>query len=138
LHLQCGREIVRKLAELQHTEADPAPVATLTEHLADFDKAWVGMQRKWLRKLSPSERAKYDSRTTDNEREAFKIVHNWSQTDSPDCYVHCRTLGERIGVTLQSAADIRRRFCVDGILRKTAEYVPHKRAARYKWIANKP
>jgi hypothetical protein len=128
-------ENARKLAELQHTEADPAPVATLTEHLADFDKAWAGMQRKWLRKLTPAERIKFDALTTDNEREAFKIVRNWSQTNSPDCYVHCRTLGDRIGITLQSAADIRRRFCARGILRKTAEYVPHQWSARYQWIA---
>ena len=91
-----------------------------------------------MRKLSPSERTKYDCLTIDSKREAFKIVRNWSQTDSPDFKVHCKTLGERIGVTLQNAADIRRYFCLRrvGILQQTAEYVPHKLAAHYKWIAD--
>jgi hypothetical protein len=137
LFLQCGRKVARGLAELQHTEADPAPVATLTEHLAEFDEAWAGMQRKWLTKLTPTERIKFDALNTDNERDAFKILRNWSQTDALDFYAHCRSLGERIGITLQSAADIRRRFCVRGIVRKTADYVPHKLATRYEWIASR-
>src|SRR5207249_1018553 len=29
LFLQCGREVARKIAESQHTEASPAPVASL-------------------------------------------------------------------------------------------------------------
>jgi hypothetical protein len=139
LFLQCGREVARKQAELQHTEANPAPVASLDEHLVEFDRAWEGMQRKWLRKLSPAERVKFDALTTNNERDAFKILRNWSQTDAPDFKAHCQTLGERLGITLQSAADMRRRFCTRGILRQTAEYVPHKLAARYEWIAgNEP
>jgi hypothetical protein len=135
---QCGKEVARKQAELQHTEASPAPVASLTEHLAEFEDAWAGMERQWKRKLSPGEREKHDSLTTETEREAFRIIRNWSQTDSgdSDLYVHCRTLGERLGITLQGAADIRRRFCSSGILRKTAEYEPHKKAARYEWIAS--
>jgi hypothetical protein len=136
LFLQCGREVAQKQAELQHTEANPAPVASLDEHLVEFDRAWEGMQRRWLCKLSRVERSQFDALTTDNEREAFKIMRNWSQTDSPDFKAHCRTLGERIGITLQSAADIRRRFCVRGIMRKTADYVPKKLSARYQWIAN--
>jgi hypothetical protein len=136
LFLQCGREVARKQTELQHTEANPAPVASLDEHLVEFDRAWEGMQRRWLCKLSLVERSQFDGLTTDNEREAFKIMRNWSQTDSPDFKAHCRTLGERIGITLQSAADIRRRFCVRGILRKTADYVPKKLSARYQWIAS--
>jgi hypothetical protein len=136
LFLQCGREVARKQAELQHTEANPAPVASLDEHLVEFDRAWAGMQRQWLRKLSPAERNKFDRLTTDNERDAFKILRNWSQTDAPDFKAHCRTLSARLGITLQSAADIRRRFCARRILRQTAPYVPHKLAARYQWIAS--
>jgi len=136
LFLQCGREVARKQAELQHTEANPAPVASLEEHLIEFDRAWEGMQRRWLGKLSPVERIQFDALTTDNERDAFKILRNWSQTDSPDFYAHCQTLGERIGITLPGAADIRHRFCVRGILRQTAPYVPRKLSARYEWLAS--
>jgi hypothetical protein len=136
LFLQCGREVARKIAESQHTEASPAPVASLDEHLTEFDLAWAGMQRQWLRKLSPAEGTKFGALTTDNERDAFKILRNWSQTDSPDFKAHCRTLGERLGITLPGAANIRRRFCSARIMRQTKPYVPHKLAARYRWITN--
>jgi hypothetical protein len=133
--LQVSREVARKNADLQHIEANPAPVASLNEHLVEFDKAWAGMQRKWLSKLSPAERIKFDALTTDTERDAFRTLRNWSQTSHPDFKAHCETLGNRLGIELSSAAKIRRRFCSLGILRQTAPYVPHKLAARYRWTA---
>jgi hypothetical protein len=135
LFLQCGREVARKTAELQHAEASPAPVASLEEHLAEFDQAWAGIQRHWLRKLTPAERIKFDALITNNEREAFRIIRNWSQTDDPDFKVHCKSLAHRLGITLQGASNLRRRFCGAEILKQTAQYVPHRLAARYKWIA---
>jgi hypothetical protein len=135
LFFQCGEELARRQAEIQHSQADPAPVASFEEHLAEFDDAWVGMERKWKRELSPGEREKFDSLTTDAERDAFRILRNWSRTDSPDFKAHCRSLSERLGITLQGAASIRRRFCQRQILRQTAPYVPHRLAARYRWIA---
>jgi hypothetical protein len=135
LFLQCSREVALKTAELQHAEASPSPVASLEEHLAEFDQAWAGMQRHWLRKLTPAERIKFDALITNNERETFRIIRNWSQTDDPDFKVHCESLAHRLGITLQGASNLRRRFCALGILRQTAAYVPHKLAARYVWIA---
>ena len=135
--LQASRDVAKKNAELQYNEANPVPIATLAEHLAEFDEAWAGMERKWLAKLSVVERKYLDNLVTDNERDAFRILRNWSQTDSPDFKVHCETLANRLGIELSSAAKIRRRFCSLGILRKTAEYVPHKFSARYEWTANR-
>jgi hypothetical protein len=134
--LQSGREVARQNAELQHGESSPSPAATLTEHMIEFDRMWSGLERKWLRTLSPSEKDKFDSLTTDNERATFRILRNWSQTDSPDFKAHCESLGNRLGVTLKTAANIRRHFCSLGILRQTKPYTPHKFAARYKWIAS--
>jgi hypothetical protein len=131
---QCGKEVARKNAELQHGEANPIPVSTLAKHLEDFVKAWAGMEGQWKRNLSKAERQKFDSLTTDAERDAFRILRNWSQTDKPDFKVHCRSLGVRLGMTWEGARNIRDRFCGLGILRKTADYVPCKLAARYKWI----
>ncbi len=119
---QYGKETSRKQAEFQHTEASPAPVALLDEHLVEFDKAWAGMQRQWLRKLNTAERIKFDALTTDNERDAFRILRNWSQTDSPDFYAHGRTLAERLGMkSFSGAGKLRTKFCSLGILRKTAD-----------------
>ena len=134
---QTGREVARKNAELQHAEANPVPASTLAKHLEDFDKAWAGMERKWKRNLSKAERQKLDSLTTDAERDAFRILRSWSQTDKPDFKVHCRSLGVRLGMTWEGARNIRDRFCGLGIVRQTARYVPRQRAARYEWIADR-
>jgi hypothetical protein len=132
--LQAGREVARRNAEMQYNEAEPTPAATLPEHLSEFDEMWAGMERKWTAKLSFAEREKFDSLSTDNDREAFRILRNWSQTKSHDFKVHCASLSNRLDVTLKTASNIRRRFCSLEILRKTAEYVPHKFAARFRWI----
>jgi hypothetical protein len=134
---QTGREITRKNAELQYTEANPVPESSLEEHLADFDNAWAGLQRQWFRKLSPAERIKFDVLTTENERDAFKVLRNWSQSDSPDFKVHCRSLAKRVGISWRGASKLRLRFCSLGIVKQTAPSVPQKLAARYAWIANK-
>ena len=83
------------------------------------------------------ERAKFDHLTTDNDSCAFRILRNWSQNDHPDFKVHCRSLAKRLGVSSsKTASNIRSRFCSLGILRQTADYVAHKLAARYEWIAD--
>ena len=133
--LQAGQEVGRRNAEMQYNEAVPTPAASLPEHLAEFKQMWLGMDRKWNAKLSPTEREKFDS-LSENDRDVFRILRNWSQTDSNDFRVHCRSLGNRLGVTLKTAANIRRRFCCLGIMCKSAEYVPHKLAARFRWIAH--
>jgi hypothetical protein len=134
--LQAGRDVAKRNAELQHGEANPVPVATLPEHLAEFDIMWAGLDRKWRARLSPAERKQFDALTTNNDRDAFRILRNWSQTDSPDFKAHCRSLANRLGVTLKTASNIRHRFCSLGILRQTAKYVPHMLSARYQWIAS--
>lgn len=134
--LQTGRKVARRNAELQYDEAVPTTAASLTEHLAEFGQMWAGMDRKWQAKLSPTERHKFDSLSTENDRDAFRILRNWSQTDAPDFKVHCESLANRLGVTLKTAANIRRRFYRLDIMRETAEYVPHKLAARYRWTAD--
>src|SRR5262249_37174526 len=105
--LQCSREVARQNAELQHVEATPQPVASLAEHLAEFDSLWAGLHQQWLRKLSSREREKFDGLATDTDRNAFRIVRNWSQSESPDFKVHCKSLANRLGVTLKTASNIR-------------------------------
>jgi len=134
---QVSMKVARQNAERQFHEATPAPAATLSEHLAEFNDLWAGMERIWRKKLYAAEREKINSLATDNNREAFRITRNWSQADSPDFRIVCASLANRLGVTLKTASNIRRHFCSLGILRKTAEYVPHKFSARYEWTANR-
>jgi hypothetical protein len=132
---QVGWEIARENAQLQYGGASPAPVATLQEHLQEFDKAWSGMHREWKAKLSSAERKKFEHLTTEAERDAFRILRNWSQTDSPDFYASCESLSHRLGISVGGASKLRRKFCKIGILWPTAPYVPNKFCARFKWVA---
>lgn len=97
------------------------------------------MERMWLASLTSLERDKLNKLRIGNDREAFRIIHNWSKAD-PDTFdfkIVCESLAERLNVTVPTASAIRNRLCDSGILRKTAEYAPFKLAARYEWIANK-
>jgi hypothetical protein len=133
---QVSPEIARESAQLQYREASPAPVATLQEHLQEFDKAWSGMHGEWKAKLSPAEREKFEHLTTEGERDAFRILRNWSHTDSPDFYASCESLSHRLGISVGGASKLRRKFCKIGILWQTAPYVPNKFCARFKWFAS--
>jgi hypothetical protein len=77
--LQAGRAVAHRNAEMQYNEAAPTPAASLPEHLAEFDQMWSGMERRWKAKLAPAEREKFDGLSTENDRDGFRIMRNWSQ-----------------------------------------------------------
>jgi len=125
-------------ARLLHAEATVAPTTPVDEHVAEFEKLWAGMDRRWLSELSDWERQKFDALKTDTLRDAFRIVRNWScaEPDVFDFFIVARQLGDRLGVSLYWASNIRRQFCTAGIMRRTANYIAHKLACRYEWTAN--
>jgi hypothetical protein len=133
---QAGCEVVRRNAELQYREAIPTPKASLREHLEEFDSAWDGMERKWLAGLSVAERQKYDVLTTQEQRDAFRIVRNWSNTAvAGEFKIRCQSLADRIGISLTGASKQLQRFCRAGILKRTKPHVPNKFCARFRWTA---
>ena len=133
---QAGREIVRKNAELQYSEAIPTPKASKQEHLEEFDQAWIGWERKWFAGLSAAEREKYEALATKHERDGFRIIRNWSQTaNAGEFMIRCQSLGDRLGMSLKGASKLRRKFCELGILKQTKPYVPNKFCARFRWTA---
>ncbi|PYI80448.1 MAG: hypothetical protein DMF05_06315 [Verrucomicrobia bacterium] len=93
------------------------------------------MHREWKAKLSPAEREKFEHLTTESESDAFRILRNWSQTDSPDFYASCESLSHRLGISVRGASKLRRKFYKIGILWPMAPYVPNKFCPRFKWIA---
>jgi hypothetical protein len=132
---QAGREVAHKNAELQYNESNPAPRSPLAEHFADFDELWSGRERKWLSELSAAERRQFDALTTDTERDAFRIIRNWSRADSADDFkIQVEGLAWRIGLSIRGAGKLRARFVSLGILRKTADWIPHQLCARYQWL----
>lgn len=132
---QAGHDVARENARLQYAEAAPAPATPLEKHLEEFKELWSGLERDWLAELSATERRRFDALTTDTERDAFRIIRNWSRADNDahDFKIQVESLAARIGLSIRGAGTLRRRFCSLGILRQTAPYVPHKLAARYEW-----
>jgi hypothetical protein len=136
---QVGREVARWNAESQYSEKTVSTAATLSDHLEEFDELWDWWETQWLTELSESEREKFEAlRPNSADREAFRIIRNFAQLssdDSNDFKIVAEHLAKRLGVTLQTACNIRRRFYAAGILEQTAEYVPQKLAARFRWTA---
>jgi hypothetical protein len=133
---QAGREVVRKNAEIQYREATPTPKTSEREHLEEFDKAWLGWERKWFAGLSAAERQKYEALTTQHEREGFRILRNWSQiANTGEFKIRCQSLGDRLGMSLKGASKLRRKFCELGILKQTRPYIANRFCARFRWAA---
>lgn len=105
--------------------------------MASFEELWVGLATRWRDMLSEDERGKFARLETENERDAFRIVRSFAvkaacdgATDFP---IARDNLAERLGITGNGAAGIREKLVRLGVIKKTADYVPNKFAARYKW-----
>jgi hypothetical protein len=135
---QVGYETALGNAELQYSEATVAPQSSIEEHRQDFKKLWSWFEDQWLLELTQAEREKLDILTTDNERSAFRIIKSFSRArrndNEDDFKIQCESLGARLGITLQGAAKLRRKFESLGIIEKTRDCEPGKLAARFIWI----
>ena len=139
VYRQASREVGRANARMQYQEAVLGPQTSLTDHLKEFDDLWQGMEEDWQRGLSNEERQAFDSLNLPNDREAFRIIRNFAQfSTEEDFYINAESLGKRLLVTMQTASNIRKRFCKSGILEHTAAYVRHKLSARYRWLSGGP
>lgn len=134
---QVGIEMARRIASAQYRSAAVVVKASEVEHMDSFEKLWAGLYTGWLLSLSELERNVYNNLSTDNERDAFRIVRSWNQKaisdNCPDFPVSRDNLAERIGITGKGAAGIRDKFAAFGIIEKTADYIPNKKSARYRW-----
>ena len=133
--LQAGRKVVRENAEAQYREANPRPVASLEEHLKEFEQAWGWKERQWRAELSPADLTKFETLTTEGQRGAFRVVRNWSRFEPENCdfKIHCESLGNRLGMSLKGASKLRRKFCEFGILSQTKPYIANRFCARFRW-----
>jgi hypothetical protein len=134
---QVGRNVARWNAELQYNEKIVTTAATLADHLHECDELWDWWEAQWLTELSEPECKKFEALPIDsNDRTAFRIVRNFARlVNEHDFKIVAESLAQRLPATLQTACNIRRRFCDAGILQPTAAYVPHRLAARYRWTA---
>src|SRR5262249_41210712 len=123
---QCGQGLALKAAAELHKQARPSAKTPLTEHLAEFRRAWQDIIKKRIAEINRAERREYLACNSDTLQSAFLIVRNWLKEGGGGGYVHRDTLAARLEVTGAYAGAIRRKFCKRGIMRVTADYVPHK------------
>jgi len=135
---QVGRNMAHRLAVAQFRTKTATTKADETEHMASFDILWTGLADKWSATLSVAEQENFARLETDNERDAFRIVQSFGrkakQDGAVDFPIVRDSLAERLGITGKGAGWIRDKFANRGIIVKTADYVPNKRSARYRWL----
>ena len=135
---QVGRDMGQRLAAAQFRAKTAATKASEAQHLASFEKLWAGLAEKWAGALSAAEREIFNRLETKNERDAFRIVRSFArkaeQDGAADFPIVRDSLAERLGITGKGAAGIRDKFAKLGVIVKTADYIPNKFAARYKWL----
>jgi hypothetical protein len=137
---QVGRVMAQRLAAAQFRTKTAATKAGEAEHLASFEKHWTGLAEKWSATLSAAERKIFTRLETENERDAFRIVRSFARKaehdGAADFPIVRDSLAERLGVTGKGAAWIRDKLAKLGAIAKTADYVPNKFAARFRWLLN--
>lgn len=137
---QTGFEMAQRFAAEQFARRRTGTKASKTEHLQEFGEFWTGLHRLWLADLTPSERTAFETLTTDSEQDAFRVVRSYARKahaeNRPDFMIVRDDLAARIGITGRGAGLLIQRFCDDdpAILQRIQEYVPHKTAARYRWL----
>ena len=102
----------------------------------------AGLADRWTARLSAEEREIFTRLETENERDAFRIVRSFGrkaeQDGAADFPIVRDNLAERLGVTGKGAAGIRDKLARLGVIKNTANYVPNKFAARFKWLLHRP
>jgi hypothetical protein len=135
---QVGRGTALANAEAQHREAVIVPKATLGEHIEEFTEYWQWKLSGWLSELPEAELTRFDRLSTENERDAVRIIQSFARlaasNSERDFKIQCQSLADRLGITLAGASKIRMKLSELGFIRPTAPYVPKKFAARFKWV----
>jgi hypothetical protein len=135
---QVGRGVAQRLAQAQFRGKTAATKASEAEHMASFDKLWQGLAEKWAAQLSAAEREILAQLETENERDGYRIIRSFSrkaeQDGAADFPIVRDSLAARLGITGPGAAKIRDKLVRLGATAKTAEYVPNKFAARFRWL----
>jgi hypothetical protein len=135
---QVGRDVAQRLAVAQFRSKTAATKASEAQHKASFENLWTGLAEKWAPTLSAAEQEMFARLETENERDAFRIVRSFArkaeQDGAADFPIVRDSLAERLAITGKGAAWIRDKLAKLGIIAKTADYIPNKFAARFRWL----
>ncbi len=137
---QTGYGMAQRFAVEQIARRQVETKANQAKHIEEMTEFWMGLHRDWLMELTPQELTAFEDLTTDCERDAFRIIRSYAKKaraeNRADFMIVRDDLAARIGMTGKGAGLLLQRFCDKeyGILQRTQEYVPHKTAARYRWL----
>ena len=135
---QVGSAMAKQLVQAQFRHKTVSTEASESEHLASFESLWGGLVQRWRAGLSEDERELFAGLETENERDAFRIIRSFAvkaaRDGAADFPIVRDNLAERLGITGNGAAWIREKFVRLGVIKKTANYVPNRFAARFKWL----
>jgi len=137
---QTGFRMAQQFANEQFAHRKVKTNADEAEHLKECGDFWTGLHQNWLGNLTAPERTAFENLTTDCERDAFRIIRSFAKNAAAhqcaDFPIVRDDLGARIGITGPGAGLLVQRFCdtYHAILCRTQEYVPHKTAARYRYL----
>lgn len=138
---QFGHDAAQRLATAQFRQRTATTTADETEHMASFELLWTGLLDKWTDGLSAAEREKFTQLETGNERDVFRIVQSYARKANLDNAIDFPivrdNMANRLGITGKGAAGIRDKLTKLDVIKKTADYVPNKSSARYKWLLAK-
>jgi hypothetical protein len=134
---QVGYGMAGRIAQAHYAEKRVSTQASVERHLKDFRGSWAGLHKKWAAALSDREREGLKSLTTENERDAFRIVRSFERKASldgaEDFPIVRDNLGDRLGISGRGAGGVRDKLEKLGIIQRTKAYVPNKAAGRYRW-----
>jgi hypothetical protein len=137
---QVGHSMAHRLALCQFRQKTVLTKANEAEHMESFKQLWSGLYADWVRSLTGEEKAIYNQLVTDNERDAFRIIRSYAgkakEDGVMDFPVVRDNLGERLGMSGKGAGKVRDKLAKLEAIRKTANFVCNKAAARFRWIAD--
>jgi hypothetical protein len=134
---QVGHSVARALADRQYQGARIQPVATLVEHLDEFEELWNWTAKQWQGELSELEREIFSKLETETECDLFRILRNFAHyagtKNMADFPFPLQHVADRLGVSFQYVAKLRQRFVDASIIEQTAAAVTNRSAARFRW-----
>jgi len=136
---QVGHGIARGMVEKQFDSKPVKTRASKDQHMKAFEANWAALLATFLGELTPRERELWVGLDNQNAQDAFRIIKGWARfadkKRDADFPVSTKRLGQALELTsAKGAAYVRDRLVAAGIIQKTAECQPHKKAGRYRWI----
>ena len=137
---QVAKNTARRIAECQFRQKTAHTEADLDEHLRDFETLWTWCEKTfWQSKLNDHERTASSSLKTETERDAFRILlsfHAYANNNhgNDNFPIAQENFGCRLGLTRPGASKVIKRFMHYGIIERTEDYIPHLKAAKYRWL----